>query len=44
MESDIDWTFGSDIYLGCKNNNGILSNYSNLKIYDFKLYSSSQSE
>ena len=26
--------------LGCRNNNGILTDYSNVKIYDVKIYTS----
>lgn len=44
LESDIDWTFNKDLYFGCRNNNGVLSRYSNIYIYDIKLYTSSQSE
>lgn len=43
-ESDIDWMFGTDLYLGCRNDNGKLSRFSNVSFYDFKLYTSSQSE
>lgn len=43
-EVDIDWMFGSNIYFNCKNTNGVLSNYSNINIYDFKVYTRSQSE
>ncbi len=43
-QSAIDWTFEQDLYLGCRNNNGVLSRFSSLTIYDIKLYTSSQSE
>lgn len=43
-QSSIDWTFAQDIYLGCRNNNGTLSRFSNVTVYDFKLYTSSQTE
>jgi len=32
------------LYFGCRNNNGILSKYSNIILYDIKLYTSSQSD
>ena len=35
------WLFGLPIYLGCRNSNGILSNYSSVKIYDVKVYQDS---
>lgn len=44
LEADIDWTFAQDIFLGCRNDNGILSRYSNAYFYDLKVYTSSQSE
>ena len=44
LQSDIDWMFGTDFYLGCRNNNGERSNFSDVYIYDFKIYTSSQSE
>ena len=40
----IDWTFEQDLYFGCRNDNGTLSRFSNITIYDIKLYTSSQSE
>lgn len=43
-EADIDWTFDSDIYLGCRHNNGINERFSNVNFYDIKIYTSSQSE
>lgn len=44
LQSDIDWMFGTDLYLGCRYNNGQRSNFSDVYIYDFKIYTSSQSE
>ena len=38
------WLFGLPMYLGCRNNNGILSNYSNAYIYDIKIYQDSQQD
>ena len=43
-QEDIDWMFGTDLYLGCRYDNGIRSRFSNVTIYDIKLYTSSQSE
>ena len=43
-QSNIHWTFGTNLYLGCRNNAGVLSNFSNISIYDLKLYTSSQTE
>ena len=43
-EEYIDWTFEEDIYLGCRNVKGQLSRYSNITIYDFKIYTSSQTD
>lgn len=43
-QSDIDWMFGTDFYLGCRNDNGKRSRFSNVSIYDIKIYTSSQSE
>ena len=42
MQQNIDWEFGKDLYFGCRNDNGVRSKYSNLNIYDIKLYTSSQ--
>ncbi len=44
LRSDIDWMFGTDFYFGCRNDNGKRSNFSNVSIYDIKIYTSSQSE
>lgn len=41
---DIDWLFGTDFYFGCRNNKGIRTKFSNVNIYDIKIYTSSQSE
>lgn len=43
-QHSIDWTFEQDIYYGCRNDKGVLSRYSNVTIYDIKLYTSSQTE
>lgn len=43
-QSSIDWTFEEDIYFGCRNDKGTLSHFSNVTIYDIKLYTSSQTE
>lgn len=43
-QSAIDWTFNQDLYFGCRNDNGVLSRFSNVTIYDIKLYTSSQTE
>lgn len=43
-EEDIDWFFGQDIYLGCRNDNGNLSKFSTVSFYDFKIYTATQSE
>ena len=43
-QDDIDWKFGQDIYLGCRNDAGTLSKFSDVSFYDVKLYTSSQSE
>lgn len=43
-QSDIDWKFGQDLYLGCRNDAGVLSKFSDVSFYDVKLYTSSQSE
>jgi hypothetical protein len=43
-QSAIDWTFAQDLYFGCRNNNGVLSKFSDVTIYDIKLYTSSQTE
>lgn len=43
-QESIDWTFEEDIYFGCRNDKGTLSRYSNITIYDIKLYTSSQTE
>lgn len=43
-QSDIDWMFGTDFYFGCRNDNGKRSRFSNVSIYDIKIYTSSQSE
>ena len=42
LQQNIDWKFGKDLYFGCRNDNGVRSKYSNLNIYDIKLYTSSQ--
>ena len=44
LQEDIDWMFGTDFYFGCRNDNGIRSRFSDVTIYDVKLYTSSQSE
>lgn len=44
LQSDIDWMFGTDFYFGCRNDNGVRSRFSNVSIYDIKIYTSSQSE
>lgn len=44
LQSDIDWMFGTDFYFGCRNDNGKRSRFSNISIYDIKIYTSSQSE
>lgn len=44
LQSDIDWMFGTDFYFGCRNDNGKRSRFSNVSIYDIKIYTSSQSE
>lgn len=41
-EESIDWKFSQDLYFGCKNNNGVLSDFSSLNIYDLKIYTKSQ--
>lgn len=38
--SSYDWKFGFPMTLGCRNNNGTLTDYSNVKIYDVKIYTS----
>ena len=43
-QSNIHWTFGTNLFLGCRSNGGNLSNFSNVNIYDLKLYTSSQTE
>lgn len=35
-----DWKFDIPMTLGCRNASGVLSNYSNVKIYDIKVYTS----
>ena len=32
------WYFDGGIYIGCRNDNGVLSNYSNVMVHDIKLY------
>lgn len=44
LQSDIDWMFGTDLYFGCRYDKGYRSNFSNVNIYDIKVYTSSQSE
>lgn len=44
LQDDIDWMFGSDFYFGCRNDNGTRSRFSDVSIYDIKVYTSSQSE
>lgn len=44
LQSDIDWMFGTDFYFGCRNDKGQRSRFSNVDIYDIKIYTSSQSE
>lgn len=56
LESDIDWQFATDLYLGCRyegnplnisnivRNTGIKSRFSNITIYDLKIYTSSQTD
>lgn len=41
---NIDWMFGTDLFLGCRNDAGVRSRFSNVTFYDIKLYTSSQSE
>lgn len=36
--------FGTDFYFGCRNDNGVRSRFSDVNIYDIKIYTSSQSE
>lgn len=43
-QSKIDWFFEDDIYLGCRNENGVLNKFANVNIYDLKLYTHSQNE
>ena len=43
-QSSVDWMFEEDLYFGCRNDKGILSNFSSVTIYDIKLYTSSQTE
>lgn len=40
----IDWKWAKELYLGCRDDAGTLSNYSHTLIYDFKIYDSFQSE
>lgn len=42
LQSDIDWMFEQNIYFGCRYNSGTISNYSDITIYDIKLYTSAQ--
>jgi len=42
VSSVSSWLFGLPMYLGCRNNGGTLSNYSNAYIYDIKIYQDSQ--
>ena len=54
LTSDIDWQFETDLYLGCRyegnpiiggvRNTGTKSRFSNVTIYDLKLYTSSQTD
>ena len=44
LQQDIDWQFTKDLYLGCRNNNGVCSRFSDVTFYDIKLYTSSQSD
>ena len=44
LQQDIDWQFQQDLYLGCRNDNGTLSRFSDVTFYDIKLYTSSQSD
>lgn len=41
FKSDIDWMFGTPLYLGCRND---LTHQSICKIYDFKIYTAPQSD
>jgi hypothetical protein len=41
FKSDIDWLFGTPLYLGCRND---LTHQSICKIYDFKIYTAPQSD
>lgn len=41
---DYDWKFGLPLTLGCRNDNGSRSNFSNVNIYDIKMYTSPLSE
>ncbi len=43
-DSDIKWDFDKDIYFGCRNNNGVLNRYSNVTIYDMKVYTTTLTE
>lgn len=40
--SQLYWMDNSVLYLNCKNTNGTLSNYGNVNIYDFKMYTKYQ--
>jgi hypothetical protein len=42
--STIDWKWAQELYLGCRNSSGTLSNFSYSYIYDFKIYDAFQSE
>ena len=53
MTSDINWQFGTDLYLGCRyegqkitgaRDTGNKSRFSNITVYDLKLYTSSQTD
>lgn len=39
-----DWKFGFPMTLGCRNAGGVLSNFTNVKIYDVKIYTSDLSD
>jgi hypothetical protein len=36
-----DWTFAQPLYFGCRNNSGVKSMFSDVNIYDIKIYTSS---
>ena len=42
--STIDWKWAKNLFLGCRDDAGVQSNYSHCYIYDFKIYDAFQSE